>query len=233
MSTIIIVDDEPRAHKILENYISRIPGLSLAQAFTNAMDALDFLKSHSIDLIFLDITMPQVNGFEFLKKLERPPLVIFTTAHSEYALESYEYNAVDYLKKPFSFERFQQSVNKAMARIHSSRIEPVPSAIELKIAGKLKTIPFDDILFFQSMGNYIKIHTASQSVMLSQITTHDLENGLPDEIFVRIHKSYIINKFKFQKISEDGVTMNGKLLPIGKTFKRYVMNSLKGRSSEN
>jgi DNA-binding LytR/AlgR family response regulator len=219
---VIIIDDEPRAHKVLENYIQRLPELELIGMFTNAMKAIDFLKANTVNIVLLDITMPKVDGFTFLAMLKQPPHIIFTTAHSEYALDSYEFNAVDYLKKPIPFDRFAKAIKKAMTILQSNPEEKkLPDSINLKIDGETKTIPFETILYFSSLGNYIKIHTTSTTLMV-HITTKEIETQLPKEFFLRIHKSYIVNKSKIKMVTEEEVVTDGAKLPIGKTFKKYV-----------
>lgn len=225
-ASIIIIDDEPRAHHVLENYILRIPQLTIAGKFLKALDAFDFIGSNRVDIVLLDITMPQLDGFAFLRMLEKPPLVIFTTAHSEYALESYEYNAIDYLKKPIPFERFLKAVTKALQTLQSAPDNIIPDKIQLKIDGGIKALPFEDILYFQSLGNYIKIYTNGK-LLLTQITTHEIEDILPREVFLRIHKSFIVNKSKIAKVTDGEVFLGQVNLPIGKTFKKYVQDSLK------
>lgn len=222
---IIIVDDEPRAHNVLENYLLRIPETELKGKFTNALEAMEFMKKNHTDILLLDITMPQVDGFAFLRMQENPPLVIFTTAHSEYALESYDYNAVDYLKKPIPFERFQKAITKALAILKANPERSTPKEIELKIDGELKTLAFENILYLQSLGNYLKIHTP-EKMWLTQITTHYIEENLPKEVFIRIHKSYIVNRTKIERLTDDEVILQNAKLPIGKTFKKYVRESL-------
>lgn len=222
---VIIVDDEPRAHTILENYLQRIPETKLEGKFTSALQAFDFIKQNHTDIVLLDITMPQVDGFAFLRMQENPPLVIFTTAHSEYALESYDFNAVDYLKKPIPFDRFQKAITKALAILKANPERSTPKEIELKIDGELKTLAFDNILYLQSLGNYLKIHTP-EKMWLTQITTHYIEENLPKEVFIRIHKSYIVNRTKIERLTDDEVIIQNAKLPIGKTFKKYVRESL-------
>jgi DNA-binding LytR/AlgR family response regulator len=186
---VLIVDDEPRAHKILENYIARTPELELVGNCYNAVEAYKFLKAHPVNLVFLDITMPEVDGFGFLKMLDKPPLIIFTTAHSEFALESYEYNAVDYLKKPIPFERFTKAINKLIHWIEKGiTMEPVTTNIDLKIEGSIRSISLSQILFIQSLGNYVKI-VLEDKILITQITTTELEENLPKSQFLRIHKS--------------------------------------------
>jgi DNA-binding LytR/AlgR family response regulator len=223
MSTkIIIIDDEPRAHKVLENYIQRLPELELIAMFTNATRANEFLKTNTVNIILLDITMPIVDGFTFLSMLEQPPLVIFTTAHSEYALDSYEFNAVDYLKKPIPFDRFAKAIKKAITILQANPEEKMlPDSIALWIEGEKKTIPFESIFYFSSLGNYVKIHTASGTLM-AHITTKEIETQLPKEFFLRIHKSYIVNRSKIKRVTEEEVITDNAKLPIGKTFKKYV-----------
>ncbi len=222
---VIIVDDEPRAHNVLENYLNRIPEIQLEGKFTSALEALDFLKENHADLVLLDITMPQVDGFAFLHMQENPPLVIFTTAHSEYALESYDHNAADYLKKPIPFERFQKAIDKALSILKANRRQSTAKEVQLKIDGELKSISFDHILYLQSLGNYMKIHT-TEKVLLSQVTTHYIEESLPKEVFLRIHKSYIVNRTKLDQLNDDELFIRGTKLPIGKTFKKYVKELL-------
>jgi len=223
---VIIVDDEPRAHNIIENYISRISELSLAGKFTDALSAREFIRNNTVDLVLLDITMPELNGFDLLKLLNDPPLVIFTTAHPEFAFESYDFDAVDYLKKPVPFERFEKAINKAIQLIRIKRPDGLlPKDIELKINGETQRIEFSSILYFQSLGNYIKVITNAKQ-LITQVTTSDIENLLPKEIFIRIHKSFIVNRMKIGSISENEIVVNDHTLPIGKTFKKYVHSIL-------
>ena len=226
---VIIVDDEPRAHKILENYIQRSPELELAGNFYNAITAHNFLKNNQVDLIFLDITMPEVDGFGLLKMLDKLPFIIFTTAHSEFALESYEYNAVDYLKKPIPFERFTKAITKLINWIEKGMtLEPVKSSIDLKIDGSIRSIPLSQISHIQSLGNYVKIFLDNK-VLVTQITTTELEENLPKSIFIRIHKSFIVNKSKIDQVQDDELIIGDNKLPIGKTFKKYVKEIIAAR----
>jgi DNA-binding LytR/AlgR family response regulator len=222
---VIIVDDERRAHTILENYIGRMPELQLCGAFTNAVAAREFILQSSVDVMFLDITMPEVSGFDLLKLLKEPPLVIFTTAHPGFAFESYEYDAVDYLKKPIPFDRFVRAVNKAVALIPPKKPETLQQQIELKIDGEMCAVPFSIIHYFQSFGNYIKVIT-DQKQLIVQLTTAELESSLPRERFIRIHKSFIVNRAKIRYVADDEIVLGDCRLPIGKTFKKYVREIL-------
>ena len=226
---VLIVDDEPRAHKILENYIDRTPELELVGNCYNAIEAYNFLKETPVSLVFLDITMPEVDGFKFLKMLDKLPLVIFTTAHSEFALESYDYNAVDYLKKPIPFERFTRAINKLTEWVEKGiSIQPLKDVLELKVDGSKRSVPFKQILFVQSLGNYVKI-VVDGKVLVTQITTSELEGSLPRSQFLRIHKSYIVNKSRIDKIRDDELVIGETVLPIGKTFKKYARELLVGK----
>lgn len=223
---VLIVDDEPGSHKVLENYIARMPELELVGNCFNAIEAFNFLKTASVDLLFLDITMPEIDGFGFLKMLEKPPFVIFTTAHSEFAMESYNYNAVDYLKKPIPFERFAKAISKLTLWIEKGiYLEPQKEVLEVKIDGSIKSIPIDQILYVQSLGNYVKI-VVQGKVWVTQITTTELEESLPRSQFLRIHKSYIVSKSKIDIMKDDELVLAGNILPIGKTFKKYVKELL-------
>jgi DNA-binding LytR/AlgR family response regulator len=226
---VLITDDEPGAHKVLENYIRRIPELELAGNCFNAIEAYSFLKDNSVDLILLDITMPEVNGFSFLKMLNRPPFVIFTTAHVEFAMESYDFNAVDYLKKPIRFERFTKAVNKLTEWIEKGMtIDPGKQSIDLKVNGVIRSIPLNSISYIQSLGNYVKIFL-DKRFLVTQITTAELEDSLPKSSFVRIHKSYIVNSSKIEEIRDEDLLVRSNRLPIGKTFKKYVKEFMTAR----
>lgn len=223
---VIIVDDEPRAHKVLEMYVDRIPDMELAGNFTDALSARNFLQQNAIDIIFLDITMPQISGFDLLRLLTNPPLIIFTTAHPEFAFESYDYDAVDYLKKPIPFERFSKAVNKAISLLPIKRPQAlIKDRIELRVEGEVKVIPFSTIQYFQSLGNYIKVIT-DEKPLIVQITTAEIESALPKEVFIRIHKSFIVNRARIKIASEDEIILGDQKLPIGKTFKKYVKETL-------
>jgi DNA-binding LytR/AlgR family response regulator len=222
---VLIVDDEPRAHTVLQNYIARMPELELAGDCFNAIEAYQFLKKQTVDLLFLDITMPEIDGFGFLRMLETQPNVIFTTAHSEFAVESYDYNAIDYLKKPIPFERFLKAVNKAMHQIENHVFTvPQKRSIELKINGEMRSISLEKISYIQSLGNYVKIFTDDKNHLI-QVTTKELEELLP-KTFLRIHKSFIVNRSRISHVSDEEIQMGETKLPIGKTFKKYVKETV-------
>ncbi len=226
---VLIVDDEPRAHTVLENYIARTPELELTGNCYNALEAIEFLKKNPVDLVFLDITMPEVNGFDLLRLLGKQPLIIFTTAHSEFALESYDYNAVDYLKKPISFARFIKAINKLTEWVEKGiSLAPAKETLDLKIDGSIKSVFMNQILYIQSLGNYVKL-VVDKKVLITQITTAELEDILPRSQFLRIHKSFIVNKSRIDTILDDELVIGENTLPIGKTYKKYVKELLPTR----
>jgi DNA-binding LytR/AlgR family response regulator len=223
---VLIVDDEPRAHAVLHNYIERIPELELAGDCYNAIEAYQFLRKETVDLVFLDITMPEIDGFGFLRMLEKPVAFVFTTAHSDFALESYEYNAIDYLKKPIPFERFLKAVNKSMLSIENKvSAQTQKKDIELRINGELQTIPLDKIIYLQSLGNYVKVFLEKKHFLV-QITTKDLEELLPKNLFIRIHKSFIVNRSRITRVGDEELWLADRTLPVGKTFKKYVKEAV-------
>ncbi len=230
MAKVLIVDDEPLALDIMETYISKLPSLELVKKCVNAIEAFDALNSHEIDIMFLDINMPQLTGIDFLKTLSNPPLVIFTTAYSEYAVEGFELNAIDYLLKPISFERFMKAVNKAMAQLElQQKEETVPVATEsneasgtdfifVKSDKKLVKIKYEDILYIEGLKDYVIIRMATSRVITLQ-TMKSLEAKLPSNIFKRVHRSYIVNLDKIDAIVGNMVEINKKHLPIGKNYR--------------
>jgi two-component system LytT family response regulator len=223
---VLIVDDEPRAHTVLQNYIARMPELELAGDCFNAIEAYQFLKQETVDLIFLDITMPEIDGFGFLRMLDKQPAVVFTTAHSEFAVESYEYNAVDYLKKPIPFERFLKAVGKSIQWVENKiSLVPQKKIIQLRIDGELQSIQLDKVIYIQSLGNYVKIFMDKKNCLV-QVTTKELEDLLPRNMFLRIHKSFIVNRIRIGTVSDEDVSVGGAVLPIGKTFKKYVKETI-------
>jgi DNA-binding LytR/AlgR family response regulator len=228
MISVIIVDDEPQAHTVLNNHVSRIPKLNLVKNCSNAIEAKDFLSHNQVDLMFLDINMPQLDGFDLLNQLTYPPRVVFTTAYSEFGARSYDYDAVDYLTKPIRFERFEKAVNKAKELIDKGTKEDSLQITEmvLKVDGEFITVPLDNINFIQSFGNYVKVFT-NEKTFLTSSTTHEIERLMPRSIFIRVHKSFIVNKNKITSIDLNNIGLGTKMIPIGQTFKRYVFDLLK------
>ncbi len=244
---VIIVDDEPLALDVLETYIERMPDLNLIARCNNAFEANEALKNNEIDLMFLDIQMPQLTGIEFLKTLVKPPMIIFTTAYQQYAIEGFELNALDYLLKPISMDRFMKAVNKATEQYNLHHKEAAPSAqraadtegavvqadmpdyIFVKADKKLIRVRFSDILYIEGLKDYVIIRTETGRVISLQ-TMKSLEDKLPAPQFVRVHRSYIVGMDKIQAIVGNmvEVTEKGqpKHLPIGKNYRDELLEMI-------
>jgi DNA-binding LytR/AlgR family response regulator len=232
MMKAIIVDDEPLALDVLETYIEKMPNIELVQKCENALEANEALKNHDVDLMFLDIQMPQITGVEFLKSLKNPPEVIFTTAYPEYAVEGFELDAADYLLKPISLERFMKSVNKVSEKLGktienpSGVVEMEGDFIFVKADKKLIKVDFNDIIYIEGLKDYVIIRQEAGRVITLQ-TMKSLEKKLPTSTFKRIHRSYIVNIHKINavvgnmlEVTEKGST---KHLPIGKNYREELL----------
>lgn len=216
----LIVDDEPSAQQILKDYIADAPQIEAVGCCSDAMEARAFLKDHTVDLIFLDVNMPKLSGIGLLKSLQEPPAVILTTAYEEYALEGYELNVIDYLLKPFSFERFLQAVTKAENRLGQTN-RSHQSFLAVKADKKTYRIPYDEIIFIESAGDYVTIHWQDQKLTTYE-TMKNLEKELPPDSFYRIHKSYIISANHIEYLEGNSIKIGGRLLPIGPTYQDAV-----------
>jgi two-component system, LytTR family, response regulator len=218
----LIVDDEEAAHEVLKNYIARQKYLQLsAQAF-DAIEAGELIRQQKIDIVFLDINMPEISGLEFIVTLKDTPKIILTTAYSEYALDAYDLGVVDYLVKPIPFNRFLKCIHKILTVANENQKTIDEQSIELKIDGVAKTLEYNDILYFQSLGNYIKIITASKNY-LTILTMQELEKKLTSKIFVRVHKSFIVPIAQLKNhIGFQNVTIANQVIPIGRSYKVVV-----------
>lgn len=232
----IIVDDEPLALEVMETYIQQIPEIQLVKKCENAFEANEVLKSQTIDLMFLDIQMPQLSGIDFLKTLSNPPCVIFTTAYPDYAVEGFDLNAVDYLLKPISLERFLKAVNKVSEKLASKKLEQdaiqneaVEDFFFVKADKKLVKINFEDILYIEGLKDYVIIRQDSGRVITLQ-TMKSLEDRLPSGKFRRIHRSFIVNVKRITALLGNMVELieNGKIkqLPIGKNYKDELLDMI-------
>lgn len=228
----IIVDDEEGAHLVIKHYLQQLPHVQLTASFFNATEALVYLHQHATDLMFLDINMPGLTGLQMLRSLSNPPMVILTTAYQEHALESYQYRVVDYLVKPFDFQRFMQAIDNVFSRIPVSATDiardkasdAAASSIMLKIDGGLLKVDYDDIIYIQSWGNFVKVHTPGK-VLLCSITTAEMEQKLDPSAFKRIHKSFIVSIQKIRRLIGGQVELDdGTTLPVGGTYKRELID---------
>ncbi|AZB26193.1 DNA-binding response regulator [Chryseobacterium bernardetii] len=228
----IIIDDEEGAHRVLEHFISQLSHLKLNKSFYTAVEAMEYLYSNQVDLMFLDINMPGLTGMEMLEAMSNKPFVILTTAYKEYALESYKYDVVDYLVKPFDFKTFLSAIDKVINRLGTSkRTSEQPNNdtdhIVLKVDNEIIKLDFGSIYYTQSYGNYVKFFTA-EKMYLSQITTQEVESKLDPRLFVRIHKSYLVALKEISKIAGGELSLkNGTVLPIGKFYKKNVIDRMK------
>ena len=226
----LIVDDEMLAQNVIEKYVSTIPTLKLVGKCDNAIDAISFLHNNSVDLLFLDLNMPELSGLDMLKTLTNPPKVILTTAYSEYALESYEYGVVDYLLKPIKLERFIKAVNKVVELV--SKVEEFDNnedqtkkPVFIKEDQTSYAISPSNILYVEAYGNYLKVHTYDKVYIIRETMQH-MTSLLPESVFCRIHKSFIVNKHKISKVTGNMLFINKIELPIGTTYKMDLMREI-------
>ncbi len=226
----LIIDDEPIAHRIIEGYSTELPYLQKVGNAYNAFEASAVLNKTSVDLIFLDINMPKMTGFEWLKTLATRPKIIVTTAYQEHALEGYELDVVDYLLKPFSFARFLKAVNKAQRSDSvAPSLEPAPKGERFFLKGDRKhhQIHTDDILFIEAHGNYAKVYLENEMI-LSHEKISSFEELLPSNQFLRVHKSFLIARARIEQISGNRIFIDQHEIPIGQTY-RSTINRLIGR----
>jgi DNA-binding LytR/AlgR family response regulator len=229
----LIIDDEVLAQNVIENYIATIPTLKLVGKCDSAVEAISFLHNNPVDLLFLDLNMPELSGLDMLKTLTKHPKVILTTAYSEYALESYEYGVVDYLLKPIKLERFIKSVNKVVELFNEKAMREEHKAgisfptIFIKDDQVSYQVSAENILYVEAYGNYLKVHTTGK-VYVTRETMHDIEKKLPENLFMRVHKSFIISLSKIQSISGNRVYINQQEIPIGEMYKLALKQRVQG-----
>jgi DNA-binding LytR/AlgR family response regulator len=223
----LIIDDEPLAQRVVERYLENLPFLELAGKCSNAMEAIDFLHEKEADLVFLDINMPKLSGIDFLKTLKNPPLVIVTTAYAEYAIQGYELDVVDYLMKPFAFDRFYKAIQKAeeilkgRENIHHEAKEPdkqEENFLFIKSSKKTFKVNLDQILYIEALGDYVKIYTTDKMIVSYQ-SLKNIEALLPSKQFPRIHKSFIIALSRIEMIEGNQVKIRERMIPVGTNYK--------------
>jgi DNA-binding LytR/AlgR family response regulator len=232
----IIVDDEPVARKILQEFTEQVPFLDLLGKFESAMKAEEFLKSNQPDLIFLDIEMPKVSGLQMLKRINTESMVILTTAFPQYALDGYELDIIDYLLKPFALHRFHKAVQKAKD-FYEMKTIPVaigtgsslaPSYIFIKSEKRIEKVELNDILYAEVLGNYLTIFTDRKKI-IAYLTMKSLENQLPPADFIKIHQSFLVNRTKIESIEGNELMVGTKSLPISRNYRDSVMNLINQR----
>lgn len=225
----MIVDDEPAAHYVLANYISKHAELELVHNAYNGIEALEYLENNTVDLMFLDIDMPEVTGLDLLKKLHNPPITILTTAYSEFGAESYEYRILDYLLKPIFYPRFVKSIQKLIESQPAAMpavLEQHSKIVKVKVDSDFVDIEVSQILYIQSYGNYVNIFTSRRSY-LATATTTEIEKALPASLFMRAHKSYIVALEKIDELNRDNVVIKNVEIPIGITYRRELIDKIK------
>jgi DNA-binding LytR/AlgR family response regulator len=227
----LLIDDEPPALKVLSTYIDAINGLEIAGQCKNAIEALDVLNQKTVDVIFLDIKMPNIIGTDFLKNLSHPPKVIFVTAYREYAVDGFELDAVDYLVKPVSFERFFKAItklNRLMGQetvaITNNEVPKSPSFIYVKVDRDMKKIFVNDIEYIESWKDYVKVFLASGKYLLAKQSISAMENLLSEHKFMRVHRSYMVSFDKISGYNGFSVQLAGREIPIGRLYKQVVMD---------
>lgn len=228
MINCVIIDDEPYARSLLSDYINKVPYLDLRGSFSSALFALEMLNKEKVDLLFLDIQMPDISGIEFLKSLKIAPSVIFTTAHAEFAIEGYELSILDYLLKPFDFPRFLKAVEKASViqkNLISSESKSEPKHILVKNGYSLVKISLDDILYIKGLKDYVQIVSKTKKTVSLQ-NLKELSESLPEDRFFRVHNSYIVGLDHISSIEKNRIQIDEKSIPIGLTFKKHFFDAL-------
>jgi len=227
----IIVDDEPLARDVLVKYISDCPMLDLVSTCKSAFEALEVVKNNDVRIIFLDINMPKLSGLSMVRSMQNPPQIIFTTAYPEYAVEGFEVDAVDYLVKPFSFDRFMKAVNKALTREEyikgpdNNGAEEAKKYFHVKAEGKLYQVEQNDILYFEALGDYVQVITMSKK-LVTHDTMRNIEDNLPSRRFLRVHRSYIISLEKIEFVEGNRVKIGEDFIPVGQSYKSNLESYL-------
>ncbi len=228
----LIVDDEPLAQDVIESHLQKDPELALLRKCHNALEAREALRNLPVDIIFLDIQMPEISGIDFLRSLEEPPLVIITTAHPNYAVEGFNLDAVDYLLKPVSHERFSKAIKKARDMYQMKHHVPshgLPTEdddhIFVKADQKLVKLRYDDIWYIEALADYVKIHTNEKRIVTLQ-TMKKMEERLPNDKFIRVHRSFIVGVDKIKSVSGNKIELGEQQIPIGKNYKSSLYDYL-------
>ncbi|MEO6168707.1 MAG: LytTR family DNA-binding domain-containing protein [Chitinophagales bacterium] len=221
----VIVDDEPLAIEGLKRQLKSLDFLNLSATFHNAIEASSFIEINNVDLLFLDVNMPHLSGLGMLRSLSRRPLVIFTTAHPDHAMEAFKFDAVDYLLKPFSFENLMKAINKAVLMLKAKSHRDGPEHFFVKSEGKYHRLYFNEIKFIEGMKDYVKIHSDKESLAVA-MNLSSITEKLPTETFVRVHKSYIVNKNRITKFDSFELMLDTVSIPIGNVYRESVVGEV-------
>jgi two-component system, LytTR family, response regulator len=227
MITCIAIDDEPKALEVIERYCQKISLVSLKASFREPLKAIEFLSHSTVDLIFLDINMPDISGMQLLQTLSPRPLIIFTTAYSQYAVESYALNALDYLLKPVTFERFLMAINKAAAALSSKTTTGMDedAAVFIKSGPQTYRVKVSEILYLEKDGNYITVHLKDGNILIRE-NMGDIFDLIPAADFIRVHKSYVVGIRHISMIEVHQLIVNGEKIPIGSTYRDSIRDRL-------
>jgi two-component system LytT family response regulator len=227
MMTCIAIDDEPKALEVIERYCEKISSASLKATFREPLKAIEYLNREKVDLIFLDINMPDISGMQLLQTLSPRPLIIFTTAYSQYAVESYELNALDYLLKPVTFERFLMAINKAAAALSSKNTTSLDedAAVFIKSGPQTYRVKVSEILYLEKAGNYITVHLKDGNILIRE-NMGDIFDLVPAADFIRVHKSYVVGIRHISMIEVHQLIINGEKIPIGSTYRESLRERL-------
>ncbi|WP_448607311.1 LytR/AlgR family response regulator transcription factor [Paenimyroides ceti] len=223
----IAIDDEPLALKIIEHHCSKIESISLEKTFTNQTEAIKYINKFPVDLLFLDIQMPQNSGIDFYKNLNKDLLVIFTTAYDTYAVEGFNVNAIDYIMKPIGFSRFEKAVEKAVQQYKYKTNTSQQDHLLIRADYKLNKIDFKDILYIEGLDDYIQIYLVNKPKIVARMSMKSVMEKLPEKYFLRIHRSYIVSIPRISAIQNKQIELENKIFPIGETYKNEVFTKLK------
>lgn len=229
----IIVDDEPVAREILENHLNRIEQVRVVASCKNAVEAFQAINSHPVDLVFLDIQMPDISGLSFARSVNRKLKIIFTTAYREYAVEGFDLRAVDYLLKPISFERLMQGIDKYLEESNVPAGETAgdghvlhEDSMFIRSDRRMVRVSFGEVLFIESLGDYIKIHLAEGKTLVTRDSISNISAALPMEAFIRVHRSYIVNRHHIESYTSDTIGIGKHEVPISRSYREEVVKKL-------
>jgi len=222
----IAIDDEPLALEVIRSHAGKVPFLELAACFTDALKAIEYLAKNPVDLLFLDIKMPDISGLELMESLQQKPLVVFTTAYAEHAVQSYELNATDYLLKPFAFTRFLKACHKAndLLQLKQNNKPLQAESIFIKSGYEQVKVNYSDVLYLESGGNYMSFILANGRTVLSRLTMTDAIALLPPAQFIRVHRSYIVNKLKIDRAERHQLHIGPHTVPVSNTFNTTLLS---------